>query len=391
MIRKRFLVLSFYYPPDLGPGSLRAQSIVDGLCNGIDGPFEITIFTTSPNRCSYTESVPPSYGESEFVKIHRVLLSPKSGEKSQLIKSFVRYALFVREQTSGKTWDVVISTSGRLMTAVLSAWVARRCHAKLYLDIRDLFTEALEGVRIQTPTKLVVPIFRFLERLTLKRADKVNVISPAFYSHVRSIVPLTPISAYTNGVDREFIIADFNKDRSNSSPVVVYAGNIGEGQSLHQIIPWVARAMPDITFKIIGEGSALPLLVTELSGAGVDNVELEKSKSRIELLEDYGDADVLFLHLNPKSAFLKVLPSKIFEYAATGKPILAGVGGFSSRFLLENVSGIGLFNPCDVEGCVKQLQLLLGGKKIFRRDAFCHQFAREKIIRRMVEDIVELV
>jgi len=32
------------------------------------------------------------------------------------------------------------------------------------------------------------------------------------------------------------------------------------------------------------------------------------------------DADVLFLHLNAYKAFEKVLPSKIFEYAATGRP-----------------------------------------------------------------------
>ena len=46
-----------------------------------------------------------------------------------------------------------------------------------------------------------------------------------------------------------------------------------------------------------------------------------------------GSTDVLFLHLNDYSAFRKVIPSKIFEYAATGKPIVAGVSGYAAEFL----------------------------------------------------------
>ena len=35
------LVLSFYYPPDIGPGSLRAKSIVDALIE--EGPSDLKI------------------------------------------------------------------------------------------------------------------------------------------------------------------------------------------------------------------------------------------------------------------------------------------------------------------------------------------------------------
>ena len=54
--------------------------------------------------------------------------------------------------------------------------------------------------------------------------------------------------------------------------------------------------------------------------------------SRSDLFDEYKNADVLFLHLNDYAAFRKVLPSKIFEYAATGKPILAGVAGYMQNF-----------------------------------------------------------
>ena len=46
-------------------------------------------------------------------------------------------------------------------------------------------------------------------------------------------------------------------------------------------------------------------------------------------MSEYDKASILFLHLNDYEAFYKVLPSKIFEYATTGKPIIAGVNGFA--------------------------------------------------------------
>ena len=46
------LLLSFYYPPDIGPGSLRAASIVDALVEKGKNNLKIDVLTTMPNRYS---------------------------------------------------------------------------------------------------------------------------------------------------------------------------------------------------------------------------------------------------------------------------------------------------------------------------------------------------
>ena len=46
----RILVLSYYYPPDIGPGSLRAKSIVDALLEEGPSNLKIDVITTKPNR-----------------------------------------------------------------------------------------------------------------------------------------------------------------------------------------------------------------------------------------------------------------------------------------------------------------------------------------------------
>ena len=66
---------------------------------------------------------------------------------------------------------------------------------------------------------------------------------------------------------------------------------------------------------------------------------------RDELIEIYQSADVLFLHLNDFDAFKKVLPSKIFEYAATGKPIWAGVAGYAAEFITSKIENSAVFFP----------------------------------------------
>ena len=58
------------------------------------------------------------------------------------------------------------------------------------------------------------------------------------------------------------------------------------------------------------------------------------------------------MHLNSYDAFLKVLPSKVFEYASMGKPIWAGVAGYAASFVGQHVNNAAVFEPCDVEGAV---------------------------------------
>jgi glycosyltransferase involved in cell wall biosynthesis len=108
------------------------------------------------------------------------------------------------------------------------------------------------------------------------------------------------------------------------------------------------------------------------------------------LFEQYRSADILFLHLNDYQAFHKVLPSKIFEYAATGKPILAGVGGYAAAFLREKVPGVAVFEPCDPAAMHRSFQRLLDGPRMIDRRDFCARYLRKNIMREMARDILSL-
>ena len=69
----RILLLSFYYPPDIGPGPLRAQSLVDALKTQ-DKSVCIDVMTTLPNRYNSININAHKLELNEKVTIHRFQL-----------------------------------------------------------------------------------------------------------------------------------------------------------------------------------------------------------------------------------------------------------------------------------------------------------------------------
>lgn len=383
----RILLLSFYYPPYIGPGPLRAKSIVDALLAVGGEEMQVDVLTTLPNRYHTLEVTAPLVEQFGPVSITRIALPEHKSGMADQARAFVRYARAVQQRVRGGQWDVVVATSSRLMTASLGAWVAKRRGAMLYLDIRDLFTDTMEDVLAKSPLRGLLPGFRVLERWTFRAARQMNVVSAGFLPHIQRVAPdLTP-SVYTNGIDPMFVEMDFTQSIPAEKPVVLYAGNMGEGQGLHRIIPDVATAMPGVQFRLIGDGGRREALLKSVERLSLTNVDILNPVARDALMEAYRQADVLFLHLNAYKAFHKVLPSKIFEYATTGKPILAGVAGHAADFLRDHVAGIEVFAPCDSDAMQAGLQRLLSGPRMIDRSEFCSLHLRENIMKQMARDI----
>ena len=386
----RILLLSFYYPPDIGPGPLRAKSIVDALLDVGGQGIQIDVLTTLPNRYHTLEVTAPLEEQFGPVSITRIALPEHKSGMADQARAFVRYARAVQQRVRGGQWDVVVATSSRLMTASLGAWVAKRRDAMLYLDIRDLFTDTMEDVLAKKPLRGLLPGFRVLERWTFRAARQMNVVSAGFLPHIQRVAPGLAPTVYTNGIDTAFVEKDFTQSTPTEKPVVLCAGNMGDGQGLHRIVPDVAEAMPGVQFRLIGDGGRRSALMESVERLSLTNVEVLNPVARDALMEAYRQVDVLFLHLNAYKAFHKVLPSKIFEYAATGKPILAGVAGHVADFLRDNVPGVEVFPPCDSDAMQAGLQRLLSGPRMIDRSEFCSLHLRENIMKQMAGDILAL-
>jgi len=386
---KKILYLTFYFEPDLCAGSFRNTPLAKELAKESENIAEIHLFTTQPNRYNSFRIKALENEVFENLKIYRIdVPEHHSGMKDQIF-SFWTYYKEVIKRTKNEKYDIVFASSSRLFTAYLGYKTALKKKALLYIDVRDIFYDTMKDVlKTGLIKELTLPFLKRIEKMTFNYATHINLISEGFISYFDSYKK--KYSYYTNGIDSIFLQAIENNQVRNSLNVtktIVYAGNIGEGQGLHAIIPDAAAKLQDYRFIIIGDGGAKYKLEKELAKKNIKNVELRTPVKQDELINIYGKADFLFLHLNDYKAFERVLPSKIFELAVFDKPIIAGVGGYAKDFLIKNVPNVIIFSPSNSFEMIDKINNYKYRNMV--RTDFINEFKRENINKEMAKSILE--
>ncbi len=392
---KRIVYLTFYFNPDLSAGSFRNSPLAFELSKITKNKnIIIDLFTAMPNRYSTFESTAPQFEQIDNLFIHRIALPPhKSGMIDQVL-SFRKFYTEVLRLNKNKKANLVFASSSRLFTAYLGYKLSKKTNAPLYLDIRDIFVDTMKDVINSKILKLVVlPLLKWIESKTFNNAQHINLISGGFNQYFTKFHKAN-FTFFTNGIDDDFLLnlnMPLQAEGNKQIKTIVYAGNIGEGQGLHKIIPGAAKNLgSDFQFVVIGDGGAKKLLQEEILRLDLVNVIVKNPVNRIELQSIYTQSDFLFIHLNNYPAFRKVLPSKVFELATINKPILAGVSGFASEFINKEVSDSFVFDPCNVEQLVAYLK---SDKKlsIIDRQDFKIKFQRSTINKMMAESIISYI
>lgn len=385
---KNILYLTFYYEPDLCAGSFRNTPLIKELSKQSGVNTKITVITTMPNRYGSFQVDAQKEETIGNLTVYRIPLpAHQSGMKDQIL-SFKEYYTNAINIAKNTNYDLVVASSSRLFTAYLGYKLASNNKVPLYLDIRDIFYDTLEDVLNNKLIKaLALPIVKHIEKKTFSYATHINLISAGFKDYFQKYNQAN-YTFYTNGIDDIFIN---NNSLTNKIPrkklQIVYAGNIGEGQGLHKIIPQFAKRLEDkIEFLIIGDGGAKQKLLNEMDALNVNNISFNPPVKRDELIKIYSQCDFTFVHLNDYKAFKKVLPSKIFELACFAQPMIAGVGGYAHSFVSENVDNSILFSPCNIEELIEKFNSYIYKKE--KRELFISQFKRDAINKSLAQSIL---
>lgn len=260
--------------------------------------------------------------------------------------------------------DAVIAMSPPL-TLGLTGWavhVLRR--GPLVFNVQDVFPDAaVETAAVTSP--LLIGAARWLERLTYRASAAVTVLSDDLRDNVAAKLPPTrraDVHVIPNFVDVQAI-----KPRSRDTayrrelglgdgPVVLYAGNVGFSQSL-ELVVHAARALPEVTFLVNGDGAARPGL--EVAGRELANLRFGAFQPVERLAEVLATGDVHVVPLRRGLGRVSV-PSKIYSILAAGRPVLAAVDPGTEVPRLLEASGGGLaVPPDDPEAFVDGLRQLL--------------------------------
>jgi hypothetical protein len=387
----KILFLTFYYKPDLSAGSFRASSLINELIEQAPKDTYLDVLTTLPNRYKSFSSEAPKKEPNSQIRIKRISIPKHNSKVLDQSRAFIVYGREVLNYCSKQKYDLIFATSSRLMTAALAGYISRKSNTPLYLDLRDIFVDTINDILPKSIAWLLKPIFFKLQTWTVNSSTKINLVSDGFLPYFKKYYPDKNYSFYTNGIDDEFVEEKFLHPTKNNSRVlnVLYAGNIGKGQGLEKIIPRLAKLFENkLYFTVIGYGGRKQKLIENLKVLDCKNVKIITPVKRNELIKFYQISDILFLNLNNYDSFKKVLPSKIFEYGATGKPIWAGVAGYAAEFLKYNISNCFIFKPCDANDAKKVFNKLRIARE--NREVFLKKYARRNIMKKMAADLLSL-
>ena len=169
------------------------------------------------------------------------------------VLSFSRFYWEVRKLNRSKKADLVFASSSRLFTAFLGYKIAKKSKATLFLDIRDIFVDTMSDVLKPSFFKPIIILFlKHIENKTFNYASHINLISEGFKEYFLKFKNKS-FSFFTNGIDEEFLKTDnsLNQIRNDNAKLIIYAGNIGEGQGIVKIIPQAAKELGNnFTFLI---------------------------------------------------------------------------------------------------------------------------------------------
>ncbi len=255
------------------------------------------------------------------------------------------------------------------LTLGLTGWLAsrlRRC--RLIFNIQDVFPDAaVETGAISNRT--IIAAASWLERVSYRAADAVTVLSDDLRDNVAS--KLSPDVAMASA-DKVHVIPNFVDTDSivpadrltpyreqlalGDGPVVLYAGNVGFSQSLDLVLA-AARALPEVTFLVNGNGAARASLETD--ARGLANVRFADYIEPHRLSELLATGDI---HVVPLRAGLGrvSVPSKTYSIMAAGRPVVAAIdpGTAVPRILAESGGGIAV-TPDDANAFIGAIRSLL--------------------------------
>lgn len=349
----------------------------------------IHVITTVPHKTSPKGHEKTYSLCTDNINIDRVRLPLLGATFFADILNFLYFYCHVLNSVRKSRYDVVAVTTSRLMTGFLGACISRMTNTPLYLDIRDIFYESFRDVFRSAAFIPIAHCIRKIESFTYATAHTMNVVSEGFVPYVRQF-NVKRLTVRTNGIDDEFLNIDYsNGGKRKNKRTILYAGNIGLGQCLHKIIPQLADHLRDeFDFTVIGDGNQKKLLVQDIVRLGLKNVTILESVPRSELINHYRTADILFLHLDRLPAFRRVIPSKIFEYGTTAKPIMAGVSGYAEKFITLNIPNAVVFEPCDARDAIKVLSNI--SYKEIDVALFSRKFSRRNIAHSIAQDIINI-
>ncbi len=343
----RLLLLTHYYPPELGAAPARIAALARGLS---ERGVEVTVHTGFPHYPSGTIAPPyrnrPLQVEHDGgVRVLRsvVLPAPNRGFARRLADHTVFAGGALATSCAGGPIDVVVAETPPLFTAAAGVAYARLKGAQLALNVSDLWPEsAIElgvlarGGRAASAAGMLAQLCHRSARLITAPTEGIVATLNARSESAGNVVHVPPA-------------VDLGRFASVPAPAlqpeaplrVLYAGTLGIAQGLDTLVASAALAGPEVVELLIaGEGPERERLNALVHTGGLTHVRLLGPVAPEEIPALYSSVDAGVVPLRDLPLFTGALPSKLFEVLAAGRPVILAARGEAARLVGDSGAGI---------------------------------------------------
>jgi len=377
----RILFLSHYFPPE---GNAPAARTHETCKSWVRTGHAVCVITTVPSAPAgivyqgYRQRLRPQRETIDGIEVIRVW-SYIAANKGVLLRILSYVSFMVSATLAGlfvRRPDVVIATSPQFFCGWAGVILTRLRRLPFVLEIRDLWPDSIVAVDAMRQSALIWLLYR-LEAWMYAAADHIVTVGEGYRGELlaKGIEP-ERVSIVSNGIDANLFFAhepDANLRKElglEGRFVCSYIGTIGMACGLGVVLEAARilrdRGREDVAFLLVGDGAALADFESEARRDGLHSVYFPGRKPKELIPGLLSLTDVALVHLKREPLFRTVMPSKIFEAAAMGKPILLGVEGVAAKFVNDHELGL-CFEPDNPNQLVSALETLRGDPELRRR------------------------
>jgi glycosyltransferase involved in cell wall biosynthesis len=365
------LYLTQYYPPDKGAAQIRAWEMAQNLTKL---GHRVTIVTEFPNHP--LGILPPSYKHRLFAReIHEgvevirtyVKASPKKDFLSRILfhLSFMITSIVAAIKLKHK-FDLVYATSSPLFVGFAGYIISRIKGIKFVYEVRDLWLDAAVALG-EAKHKLFIKVASWMERICYRHSAKVVVVTKGCYQNaVEKGVDPNKVKIVYNGANIQMFKPLLNRAELKrkfgyqGKFVALYAGNFGLVHGMDTLVE-TARILSDerrVEFLFVGEGPKKGEVLQLREEYGLTNLKVLDDVCREDIVEYFNLTDVCLVPAKRNKISFALLPVKMFDAWACGRPIILSVDGEAAQHLKKAQAGIWV-EPENSEGIADAIKYFL--------------------------------
>jgi len=381
---KHVLLITYYFPPSGGSGVQRPLKFVKYLW---EFGWKVTVLTVSPESASFPDldpelerEIPPQTvvvktkswdpysvyakwtGKKKENAVGVGFLGADHTSTKERFARWIRANLFLPDARVGwvryarragliliqqNTFDAIVSTGPPHSCHLIASFLSKKGSIPWVADLRDAWPDMAYADMLPTSTWARNRDIRIRNK-TLQSAAACVAVTEALRETMAREVG-RDISVIRNGYDP----ADFTSlhPKKNDVFTLVHTGNMAPARNPEPVWTALERGMWS-KLKLQCVGNVDPSILEDARRRGVDGlVERIPYVPHSEALSYTLGASLLLLPINRVNDAAGIVTGKIYEYIASGRPIL-GLGDPSGEAaaILEETGAGQLFAYEDVEG-----------------------------------------